>query len=76
DLERPPLSIPHRTLMNWTVQLRKDGPASFYRADADAANGIGAACIGDPGAWMKELSKTCILPELVFFATEQYHKML
>jgi DNA-binding CsgD family transcriptional regulator len=32
DLERPPLSIPHRTLMNWTAQLRKDGPASFYRA--------------------------------------------
>ena len=31
DLEKPPLSIPHRTLMNWTAQLRKDGPASFYR---------------------------------------------
>jgi hypothetical protein len=31
DLERPPLSIPHRTLMNWTTQLRKEGPASFYR---------------------------------------------
>jgi hypothetical protein len=31
DLERPPLSIPHRTLMNWTAQLRKEGPASFYR---------------------------------------------
>jgi hypothetical protein len=36
DLERPPLSIPHRTLMNWTAQLREDGPASFYRAPATA----------------------------------------
>lgn len=31
DLEKPPLSIPHRTLMNWVSQLRNDGPASFYR---------------------------------------------
>jgi len=31
DLEKPPLSIPHRTLMNWMAQLRKNGPASFYR---------------------------------------------
>ena len=32
DLNGPPLLIPHRTLMNWTAQYRKDGPASFYRA--------------------------------------------
>lgn len=31
DLNGPPLLIAHRTLMNWTAQLRKDGPASFYR---------------------------------------------
>lgn len=31
DLEKPPLSMPHRTLMNWTAQCRKYGPASFYR---------------------------------------------
>jgi len=32
ELERPPLSIPHRTLMHWKAQYRKDGPASFFRA--------------------------------------------
>ena len=32
DLEKPPLSLPHRTLMNWKAQCRKDGPASFFRA--------------------------------------------
>ncbi len=31
DLEEAPLVIPHRTLMNWKVQYRKDGPASFFR---------------------------------------------
>ncbi len=31
DLEQSPLSLPHRTLMNWTAQYRKDGPASFFR---------------------------------------------
>lgn len=31
DLERPPLCIPHRTLMNWVGQLRDEGPGSFYR---------------------------------------------
>ena len=31
DLEQPPLNIPHRTLMNWIAQCRKDGPASFFR---------------------------------------------
>ena len=31
DLEEAPLSIPHRTLMNWTAQLRKKGPDSFFR---------------------------------------------
>lgn len=33
DLERAPLLIPHRTLMNWTAQYRNDGPASFYRTN-------------------------------------------
>ena len=28
DLEKPPLSMPHRTLMNWTAQCRKYGPAT------------------------------------------------
>ena len=32
DLNGPPLLIPHRTLMNWTAQYRKDGPVSFYRS--------------------------------------------
>jgi len=31
DLEGPPLSIPHRTLMNWTKQLREKGHDSFFR---------------------------------------------
>ena len=31
DLEQPPLSIPHRTLMHWKAQYRKDGPVSFFR---------------------------------------------
>lgn len=31
DLEEAPLLIPHRTLMNWTAQYKKLGPASFYR---------------------------------------------
>ncbi|HWZ08968.1 MAG TPA: hypothetical protein VNY53_18915 [Bradyrhizobium sp.] len=31
DLAGPPLCIPHRTLMNWRAQCRKDGPASFFR---------------------------------------------
>jgi hypothetical protein len=30
DLSNPPLLIPHRTLMNWKAQFRKDGPASFF----------------------------------------------
>jgi len=30
DLEKAPLCIAHRTLMNWLRQLRKDGPESFY----------------------------------------------
>jgi hypothetical protein len=29
ELEREPLLIPHRTLMNWKVQHRKVGPGSF-----------------------------------------------
>ena len=31
ELEGPPLSISHRTLMNWKKQSREDGPASFFR---------------------------------------------
>lgn len=31
DLEGVPLLLPHRTLMNWTAQYKKLGPASFYR---------------------------------------------
>ena len=31
DLERPPLCIAHRTLMNWTAQYRKEGSVSFFR---------------------------------------------
>jgi hypothetical protein len=30
DLSVVPLQIPHRTLMNWKAQFRKDGPASFF----------------------------------------------
>jgi hypothetical protein len=30
DLAGPPFCIPHRTLMNWTSQLRKQGPGSFF----------------------------------------------
>ena len=29
ELERGPLLIPHRTLMNWKAQHRKEGPGSF-----------------------------------------------
>jgi len=32
DLEGAPLCIPHRSLMNWNAQLRKDGPSSFFRS--------------------------------------------
>lgn len=31
DLEGAPLLIPHRTLMNWIAQYRKDGSVSFFR---------------------------------------------
>ena len=30
DLSGAPLLIPHRTLMNWKAQFRKDGSASFF----------------------------------------------
>ncbi|MFZ2958940.1 MAG: putative transposase [Candidatus Ozemobacteraceae bacterium] len=30
DLENEPLCMPHRTLMNWTSQLREKGPNSFF----------------------------------------------
>ena len=32
DLEGPPLLLPHRTLMNWTAQYRKQGSVSFFRS--------------------------------------------
>jgi hypothetical protein len=31
DLQKPPLLLPHRTLMNWCAQYRKEGGASFFR---------------------------------------------
>ena len=31
DLQKPPLSLPQRTLMNWCAQYRKDGSTSFFR---------------------------------------------
>lgn len=31
DLEKPPLSIPHRTLMNWVKQSREEGSTSFFQ---------------------------------------------
>jgi DNA-binding CsgD family transcriptional regulator len=34
ELERPPLCIPHRTLMNGVGQSRKAGPSSFFRPAA------------------------------------------
>jgi hypothetical protein len=36
DLEGAPWFIPHRTLMNWTAQYRKDGSSSFFRTAAPA----------------------------------------
>lgn len=36
DLEEAPWFIPHRTLMNWVAQYRKDGSTSFFRT-ADPA---------------------------------------
>lgn len=37
DLEEAPLNIPHRTLMNWTAQLREKGSTSFFHS-RDHAN--------------------------------------
>ena len=31
DLQKPPLLLPHRTLMNWCAQYRKEGSSSFFR---------------------------------------------
>lgn len=31
DLSKPPLNIPHRTVMNWGRQLRDKGANSFFR---------------------------------------------
>lgn len=36
DLAAAPLLIPHRTLMNWTAQFRKEGSAAFFRNAAVA----------------------------------------
>ncbi|MBT5269661.1 MAG: hypothetical protein HOL70_09485 [Candidatus Marinimicrobia bacterium] len=32
ELERAPLCLAHRTLMNWTKQYREEGPGSFFTA--------------------------------------------
>jgi hypothetical protein len=37
DLEKAPLCIPHRTLMNWLGQLRTHGPDSFFRRSQRAS---------------------------------------
>jgi transposase-like protein len=34
ELEREPLCIPHRTLMNWITNYRKEGSAVFFRTAA------------------------------------------
>ena len=39
DLSGTPLLIPHRTLMNWKAQFRKDGSASFFTVH-DAAKTV------------------------------------
>ena len=43
DLEKAPLNIPHRTLMNWLGQLREHGPNSFFRPTRRAG-----ACVMTP----------------------------
>jgi hypothetical protein len=40
DLEKAPLCIPHRTLMNWLSQLRERGPDSFYRPARRSGGGV------------------------------------
>jgi hypothetical protein len=35
ELEREPLSLAHRTLMNWTKQYREEGPDSFFKTKSD-----------------------------------------
>ncbi len=35
ELERAPLCLAHRTLMNWTKQYREKGPGSFFKAKPD-----------------------------------------
>lgn len=32
ELEGPPLSLSHRTIMNWLKQIREEGPGSFFRS--------------------------------------------
>jgi hypothetical protein len=40
DLEKAPLCIPHRTLMNWLGQLREHGPGSFFRPGRRASSRV------------------------------------
>jgi transposase-like protein len=49
DLEGAPLLIPHRTLMNWVAQYRKEGSASFFRN----------APVARPSVMSAEMSAQC-----------------
>jgi hypothetical protein len=49
DLEGPPLLLPHRTLMNWTAQFRKQGSVSFFRN----------AAVAKPPVMSTEMSAQC-----------------
>lgn len=49
DLEGPPLLLPHRTLMNWTAQYRKQGSVSFFRN----------AAVAKPPVMSTEMSAQC-----------------
>jgi len=49
DLQGPPLLLPHRTLMNWTAQYRKQGPVSFFRN----------APVAKPAVMSTEVSAQC-----------------
>jgi hypothetical protein len=49
DLEGPPVLVPHRTLMNWTAQYRKQGSVSFFRN----------AAVAKPPIMSTEMSAQC-----------------
>lgn len=40
DLEKVPLCVPHRTLMNWLAQLREHGSDSFFRSPVRAGGRV------------------------------------